>query len=124
MKPLSMDIRRRAILLREQGLSAAEVAERLMISKRSAERCWKHWQEREEVPQPGRKGKRATRLKGAEEDLRQWVSQRPETTVDELVERLQSEHGISASRSTIWRALRSMGLRHKKNGVRRRAGPP
>lgn len=124
MKPLSMDIRRRAVLLREQGLSAAEVAQRLMISKRSVERCWKHWLERREVAEPGRKGKRATLLKDAGDSLRRWASQRPEITVDELAERLQSELGISASRSTVWRALRSLGLRHKKNGVRRRAGPP
>ena len=123
MKDLSMDLKRRAVQLREAGDSAAEVAARLMISKRSVERIWKHWKERGELPISRRKGKTATRLVGREESLRRWVGERPETTLEELAQKLDEELGVRACVATVWRALRSMGLRHKKNGIRRRAGP-
>lgn len=123
MKDLSMDLKQRVVELREAGSSAAEVAERLVVGKRSVERLWKHWKEHGDLPRSKRRGKTATRLVGREERLRQWVRQRPDITLEELSGKLAEELGVRACAATIWRALRSMGLRHKKNGVRRRAGP-
>lgn len=124
MKQLSMDIKRGAVVLRGQGSSAAEVAERLMISKRSVERCWSHWLERGELPASARKGKEATRLKGCEEQIEKWVEGKPDVTLDELAGLLKRELGRQASISTVWRFLRSGGLSYKKNRLRGRAGPP
>jgi transposase len=123
MKQLSMDIKRRAVILREQGSSAAEVAQRLMISKRSVERCWSHWLKSGELPVSARKGKAATRLKGCEERIQKWIEGKPDVTLVELSELLERELGRAASVSTLWRFLRARGLSYKKNGFRGRAGP-
>jgi transposase len=109
-----MDIKRRAVVLRGQGSSTAEVAERLMISKRSVERCWSHWLEHGELPASARKGKAATRLKGCEEQIEKWVEGKPDVTLDELAGLLKRELGRQASVSTVWRFLRSGGLSCKK----------
>jgi len=124
MKQLSMDIKRRAVVLREQGSSAAEAAQRLMISKRSVERCWSHWLKHGELPVSARKGKATTRLKGCEEQIEKLIEGKPDVTLDELAELLKREFDRQASVSTLWRFLRARGLSYKKNGFRGRARPP
>lgn len=122
MEDLSMDIKRRVVELRESGESSAEVARRLLVSQRSVQRIWKRWKDSGELLPSRRKGKGETRLVGRENSLREWIESRPETTLEELAEKLLEEKELKASVSTIWRKLQAMGLRHKKNGFRGRAG--
>ena len=124
MKDLSMDLKSRAVMLLEEGTSPAKIAERLLVCKRSVERIRAHWQEHRELPVSRRKGKTATLLTHCEGSLGSWIAQRPEITLEELAEKLLEEEKVKASKSSIWRKLQSMGLRHKKNGFRGRAGPP
>ena len=42
------------------------------------------------------------------------VAAKGEITLDELVVALSETHGIEVHRGTVWRALRSLGLTHKK----------
>lgn len=93
-----------------------------MIGKRSVQRIWKHWQDCEEILPSRRKGKGETLLVDHADSLRQWIEQRPEITLEELAEKLLEEKQVRACASTVWRKLRALGLRHKKNGFRGRAG--
>ena len=117
-----MDIKRRVVELRESGESSSEVARRLLVGQRSVQRIWKHWTDHGELLPSRRKGKGETRLVGHEASLREWVASRPETTLEELAEKLRDEKEVVASVATIWRKLQAIGLRHKKNGFRGRAG--
>ena len=123
MKALSMDLKQRAVALRQQGVSAEEAAERLMISKRSVERAWSEFQQKGSLSPSRRKGRTAKLLVGYEDDLEQWVEQRPESTLEELAGKLHDEKSVVASVSSVRRALGRLGLSFKKNGVRGRAGP-
>lgn len=123
MKALSMDLRQRAAALRERGIPAAEVAQRLMVSKRSVERAWNQFNEQGELSPSRRKGRTAKLLAGCEGDLESWVEERPESTLEELAQRLGKEKSLKASVSSVRRALGRLGLSFKKNGVRGRAGP-
>ena len=123
MKDLSMDLKSRAIMLLEEGMSAAKVAQRLLVSTRSVDRIRKYWEEHGKLPASRRKGKTQTLLVGCEDSLRGWVAKRPEITLEELAEKLLEEKKVRASISSIWRKLQCLGLRHKKNGFRGRAGP-
>lgn len=123
MKALSMDLKQRAVALRERGVSADEAAKRLMISKRSVERAWSEFSEKGSLSPSRRKGRTAKLLVGHGDDLERWVEQRPESTLAELAERLRGEKSVQASVSSVRRALARLGLSFKKNGVRGRAGP-
>jgi len=54
--------------------------------------------------------------------LLQWVEEQPDLTLLELQERLQRECNLRLSLSAIWRALKRLGLRLKKNSIPRNKG--
>jgi transposase len=54
--------------------------------------------------------------------VRSVVGKRPDVTLAELRELLWAAHHIQISRSRLWYWLRGLGLRHKKNAARPRAG--
>jgi len=51
--------------------------------------------------------------------LLEWVAEQPDLTLLELQERLERECDLHLSLSAIWRALKRLGLRLKKNSIRR-----
>jgi transposase len=51
--------------------------------------------------------------------LLQWVEEQPDLTLLELQERLQQTYSLHLSLTAIWRALKKLGLRLKKNSTRR-----
>ena len=122
MKALSMDLKQRAVALREKGVRAEEAAKRLLISKRSVERAWSEFKEKGALSPSRRKGRTAKLLVGHEDDLGRWVEERPESTLEELAAKLLDEKSVRASVSSVRRALVKLGLSFKKNGVRGRAG--
>lgn len=54
--------------------------------------------------------------------LRAAVVQQPDVTLAELQQQLRKAHRVHISPSRLWYWLRGLGLRHKKNAARRRAG--
>jgi transposase len=54
-----------------------------------------------------------------------WLAQRmreqPDLTLDDLVAEVSAEHALTVHRVSIWRALRRLGLTHKKRSASRRA---
>lgn len=51
--------------------------------------------------------------------LLEWVGEQPDLTLAELQEKLQQEYSLHLSLSAIWRALKRLGLRLKKNSIPR-----
>jgi transposase len=55
--------------------------------------------------------------------LQDWISARvdarPDLTLDDLVLEIADAHQMTVHRVSVWRALRSLGLTHKKRPARR-----
>ena len=51
--------------------------------------------------------------------LLQWIGEQPDLTLVELQERLQQEYDLRLSLTAIWRWLKRLGLRLKKNSIPR-----
>src|SRR5258708_8854566 len=49
--------------------------------------------------------------------LKDWIRVQPDLTLVELQEKLQQECGLHISLPPIWRALKKLGLRFKKNST-------
>lgn len=51
--------------------------------------------------------------------LLEWIGEQPDLTLVEIQERLQQEYDLRLSLTAIWRRLKRMGLRLKKNSTPR-----
>jgi transposase len=56
--------------------------------------------------------------------LQEWVQVQPDLTLVELQEKLQQECGLRISLPPIWRVLKELGLRYKKNSTRKSRTSP
>jgi transposase len=123
-KPYSADLRERVLLAGEAGLPPAAVARRFGVGL-STVYLWR---------QQAREGRRCAKPHGGgrapgidpagEAILRALVSERNDRTLDEYREQLAARTGgRRVSRPTLCRALRRLGLWHKKDATRQRAGP-
>ena len=120
MEPYSEDLRVRIVALRQQGHSAAALAERFAVSKRSVERYCTRFESEGTLAAKARGGSRGSRLDGHEKALRGWVAEQPDLTLVELQERLRRRHRVRLGLSALWQGLRRMGLSYKK----RPSAPP
>jgi transposase len=119
MAPYSMDLRVRVLADRDAGIAAKEVAAKFRVSHSWVNRLVQRRRETGEVgPRPQRIFKKQA-LAGQEHQLRALVAAKPDQTLAELRNALQS----SASLSSIWRALDRLKLTLKKNRTRRRTRP-
>jgi transposase len=122
MKSYSLDLRERIVAARARGDSAAEVAKRFAVSKRSVERYWKLRQQNGSVAGKRRGGYRRSALEGHDQRLRHWIEKEPGLTLAQLGERLRQRHRVSLGTTALWHRLERLGLSYKKNAARRRAG--
>ena len=113
----SMDLRTRVLRDADNGLSSKELAERYHVS-----RAWVDAlkQRRRETgayaPLQQTKFRRRALVAAETERLAALVAARPDATLIELREALQTTVGLT----TIWRALNQLDFTFKKNGTRRR----
>lgn len=113
----SMDLRTRVLKDSDNGLSSKELAERYHVS-----RAWVDAlkQRRRETgvfaPLKQSKFRRRALLETEMDRLATLVAARPDATLTELREALQTAAGLT----TIWRALNQLDLTFKKNRPRRR----
>lgn len=113
MKPLSDDLRQRIHDACQAGDSTSEVAERFGVSTASVRRLKQRFRETGSIaPLPGGRGS-APVLAAYEEALRQAARDHPDATPAEHRDRLH----LPASRSTVWRTLRRLGLSRKKKST-------
>jgi transposase len=114
IEPYSLDLRERAVALLDEGASSTEVAEMLRVSD-----SWvrKMRLRREQLGHlmpgspPGRERKLTT---DDVVELGLLVDDRPDATLEELVEQLAKCRKVHVSISTISRRLIELGLTRKK----------
>ena len=121
MKTYSSDLRDRIIAAREQGHSAADLAERFLVSKRSVERYWKQYQQQGNVWPKQRGGYKKSRLEGHDETLKRWIAEQPDLTLEELQARCAEQLGVKIGINALWQRLDKLELSFKKNATRQRA---
>jgi transposase len=120
MKAYSMDLRERVLADCDDGMSTSEVADAHRVSAAWVRRLKQRRRETGEVaPRVARPGP-APVLTGQADRLREVVRAHPDRTAAEYRQLL----GTSAAVVTVWRALRRLGLSHKKSAPGGRAGPP
>jgi len=116
MAPYSMDLRTRVLADWDAGLPAKEVSAKFRVSRSWVNRLVQRRRENGEVRPRQQKIFKKQAFAGQEDRLRAFVAAKPDQTLAELREALQS----SASLSSLWRALDRLRLTLKKNGTRRR----
>jgi len=114
MKTYSVDLRERAVSALSKGHSPAQVQEMFGVSRSSLER-WRACvaQGKSLAPRP-RQG-RPRRVRPEDEAaLRAQVEAHPDATLEEHLAMWRSQ-GHSLSRATIDRAIKALGITHKKS---------
>jgi len=111
MRAYSLDLRVRVVADLDAGASQAETARKYRVSTRW---LYKLLRQREETgdlaPRRSRTGPPRA-LAGREEELAELVRQSPDATLEELRQQLAA----TASATTIWRALKRLGVTFKKS---------
>jgi transposase len=116
----SMDLRSRVLKDSETGLSSKALAERYHVSRAWVDALKQRRRETGAI-EPYKQTKfRGRVLAGQEERLAAMVAARPDATLAELREALQTSAGLA----TVWRELDRLQLTVKKNDSRRRTTPP
>ena len=122
-KPLSEDLRVRVIRAVEGGMSRRAAAERFGVSPASAVRFVRDWRESGTTsakPQGG--DQRSHRIEAHREVILGAIQAKPDLTLTEIADMLESKLGASFAPSSIWRFLDRHAITFKKNRARRRAG--
>ena len=123
MRPLSQDLRRRIIAARENGEGTGEVSKRFGVSRKSVERFWKEQCQTGHCLPKQIGGYRRSRLAPHDRQLQHWIETQPDLSLVELQERCLKRLAVRIGTTALWHRLRRLGLSHKKNDARRRAGP-
>src|SRR5262245_7678988 len=114
MRAFGEDLRLRIHEACQAGESTAEVAERFSVSPAFVRRLKQRFRQTGSLaPLPGGRGPRR-KLAAHDETLRQAAREHPDATPAEHKDRLK----LPASRVTVWRALRRLGLTRKKKSRR------
>lgn len=111
-RPYSMDLRKRVIAACDAGESPEDVAPRFEVGVRTIY-DWLELREATGDIKP-RCGKTGPKPKLAEhlDTLRKLVREKPDATLGEL----QSQIPVQAGITTVWQALKNMGLSFKEKG--------
>jgi transposase len=117
----SMDLRTRVLKDAEAGLTSNELAERYRVSRAWVDALKQRWRETGSIaPLKQVKFRRRALAADQEDRLVALVTARPDATLSELRDALQTSAGVT----TIWRALDRLDLSLKKNRPRRRTTAP
>lgn len=116
MKALSLDLRNRIVrAYLAGGRTQAEIAEVFGVSERTVKRLWRKWRETGDLRPDKVGGRRPRAIVGqALRRLKQAVRDRPDATLEELLEAC----GVSCSTVTVHNTLKRLGYRRKKNAAR------
>lgn len=114
MRAISADLRLRIHEARQAGETPSDVAERFAVSPAFVRRLEQRFRLTGSLaPRAGGGGPAPALTAGHEAALRRSVRERPDATPAEHRDRLQ----LPASRVTVWRALRRLGLTRKKKST-------
>jgi transposase len=119
MAPYSMDLRTRVLADCDAGVPTKEVAAKFRVSHSWVNRVVQRRRETGEIASRQQTVFKKQAFAGQEQQLRTVVAARPDLTLAEIRDQLQS----SASLSSLWRALDRIRLTLKKNRTRRGTAP-
>ena len=119
MKAYSLDLRKRVLWDVDAGLGTEATAEKYRVSSRWIQLLKRRRTETGQIEPRRTKPGPKPRGPQYQAELKQLVKAQPDATLRELQQRLT----VSVSRTSLWRALKQLGLRFKKSPSRRRAGP-
>jgi transposase len=110
----SLDLRERVVAAIEEGLSTHQAAARFSIGIATAG-SWARLKRSQGDVRPGRQGKPPGSVLDAHADFILGVLEaKPDTTLDELVERLATERAVIVVRTAVWKFLDRRDMTHKK----------
>lgn len=114
-KPHPIELRSRVIAYVDEGHGHREAARHFRVSPKFVNDLVKLRRETGSL-MPRRQGNGGGhgKLVGVSGWIETRIAVRGEITLDELVAELAETHGIEVHRATVWRALRGLGLTHKK----------
>ncbi|MDJ0531015.1 MAG: transposase [Xenococcaceae cyanobacterium MO_207.B15] len=109
-RPYSKDLRIKVLEAYQQGEGTQqEIAERFQVSLSFVRDLMRRYRETGDVKPKGYKGGRAPKLDIKHiQSLKLWVNQHDDISLQELQTKLNQEHGIKVSLSTVYRRLQDM----------------
>jgi transposase len=120
MRAYSMDLRVRVLEAAEDGGTTAELADRFAVSPAWVRRLKQRHRATGEVAPRAAKDPRVPKLRDHLPRIRELLAATPDMTLAEL----RGELRVAVALSTLWVAVRSLGLTFKKSQPGGRAGPP
>jgi transposase len=112
--PISMDLRLRIVRAVERGSSIRAAARRFAVSPSAAIKLMQRVRATGSAAPARCGGHRRPLLAPHEGELRRLVAATPDLTLVELQAAVEQRWGLRAGLSTLHKALRRIGLRHKK----------
>ena len=113
-KPYSMDLRERVVAAIEGGESTHQAAARFAIGIATAG-AWARLKRATGNVRPAKQGKPKGAVLDAHADFILGVlAEAPDTTLDEMVERLRDERGVTVVRTAVWKLLDRHNQTYKK----------
>jgi len=110
-----IELRERVVAFVDEGHGHREAARHFRVSPRFVNDLIKLRRETGSLAaRPQGNGGGHGKLAGVTDWIEARVAAKGEITLDELAVELAETHGIDVHRGTVWRALRSLGLTHKK----------
>ena len=119
MHAYSLDLRERVVADREAGLGTAEVAAKYRVSPAWVRRLMQRYRATGQLAPKRRTQYRVPRLAPHLPRLAALIAAQPDATLAEL----RAALGVSVGLSTVWRAVRRLGMTVKKSPARRRTRP-
>jgi transposase len=119
MRAYSIDLRIRVLEAAEAGETTAELADRFAVSPAWVRRLRQRHRQTGEVAPRTAKDPRVPKLRDHLPRIRELFAATPDMTLAELRDELK----VAAALSTLWAAVRSLGLTFKKSRPGGRAGP-
>jgi transposase len=116
----SMDLRTRVLKDSDAGWTSKDLPERYHVSRAWVDALKQRRRETGSIAPRQQTKFRGRVLAGQETRLASLVAARPDATLAELREALQTSAGVA----TVWRELDRLQLTVKKNDSRRRTAPP
>jgi transposase len=113
-KPYGMDLRERVVAAVEGGMSTRQAAARFAIGIATAG-AWARLKRATGDVRPAKQGKPKGSVLDAHADfILGTLAAAPDTTLDEMVERLRNKRDVAIVRSAVWKFLNRHGQTHKK----------
>ena len=113
-KPYSMDLRERVVSAIEGGMSTRAAAARFSIGIATAG-AWARLKRATGSVAPPKQGKPPGSVLDVHADfILGVIKEAPDTTLDEMVERLRAERAVTVVRTAVWKFLDRREQTHKK----------